>query len=145
MAPDVSRCDTQQYYGSDITYKRMRPPGTIPIVDYPQKPLHQRIDIYASNDHGISGDHPQELLQKISGRHNAEYHLTRFTLRARRLYRGPGLNRQRHAARLQRPFFLILCHTGLPWIKCSPYTALASALTIWYPIEHRRGISLIIR
>ena len=91
------------------------------------------------------------------GRHNARIstqtmrnHLGRLTLRARRPCRGHIMNRQRHAARLhwftvQRLFFLNLPHTEFPWIKCSPYTALANVLTILYPLEHRRRTDWQIR
>ena len=62
MAPDVSVCHTQQFYGWDIAYNRFGPPGTIHVLGYPQEPRRQGIGIFASNTYGISGDHPQELL-----------------------------------------------------------------------------------
>ena len=64
MAPDVSMCHTQEFCDWDIAYERLGPPGTIHIVGYLQEPRRQRIGIFASNTYGISGDHPQEQLQK---------------------------------------------------------------------------------
>ena len=77
-------------------------------------------------------------------------HLRRFTLCARQQCQGPILNRQRCATRLhwvmvQRLSFLNLPHTGLPKIKCSPYTDIASILTVLYPSKYGRWTSLVAR
>ena len=64
MATDVSMCQTQQFCGWDIAYKRLGPPETIHIMDYLQEPRRQRISIFASSTYGIRRHHPQELLQK---------------------------------------------------------------------------------
>ena len=61
--------NTQQCCGWDIAYKRLGPPGTIHIMGYLQEPRRQRTQ-------------------------NMHNHIRRFTLRARRPYRGPILNRQ---------------------------------------------------
>ena len=50
--------------GWDIAYKRLGPPGTIHVDGYLREPRCQGIGIFASGTYGISGDHPQELLQE---------------------------------------------------------------------------------
>ena len=64
MVPDVSMHHAQQFCSWNIADKRLGPPGTIHIVGYLQEPHRQKIYIFASNTHRLSGDHPQELLQK---------------------------------------------------------------------------------
>ena len=123
------------------------PPGTTPWQDWH---IHLK--------HLWDGWWPSTgAVAETAGRHNAQLftqtvrnHLRRFTLRARRPHRGPILNRQRRAARLnwvtvQRLSFLDLPHTGLPSIKYNPHTALASVLTVRYPVEHRWGTALIAK
>ena len=61
MVPDVSMCHTQQFCGC---LQEIGTPGTIYVMGYAQEPLPQRIGIFTANTYGISGDHPQELLQK---------------------------------------------------------------------------------
>ena len=56
-------CHTQQFCGRNIAYNKLGLSGTIHVVDNLQERRRQ-IDIFASNIYGISGDHPQELLQK---------------------------------------------------------------------------------
>ena len=64
MASDVSMCHKQQFCGWDIAYKRLEPTGNIHVVGDLQEPLRHGVGIFASNTYGISGGHPQELLQK---------------------------------------------------------------------------------
>ena len=62
MAPKVVVCHTQQFCGWYLAYKR--PPWTNLVVGYLQEPRRQRICILTLNIYGVSGDHPQELLQE---------------------------------------------------------------------------------
>ena len=156
MASDVSMCHTQQFCGWDI-YKRLRLPGTIHVVGLP--PGNHTISRLAYSRQTPMGsvDTIQKNCYRKPGHHNVRIStqtmrndLRRLTLRARQPYWGPILNMQQRAARLnwvtvQRLSFLNLPHTGLPQIKCSPYTTLASLLIVLYPIEHRRRTSLIAR
>ena len=150
MARDVSMCHAQQSCGWDIVYMRLQPPGTTHVVGYLQEPRHQRI-AYSPQTHLRSVEIIHRNGCEKTGCHHARIsthiicnHLKRITRHAGRPNRGPILNRQWRAARLhwvrlQCLFFLNLPHTGLPWIKCNPYTALASVLTVLYHVEHRRG------
>ena len=49
------------------------PTWTIHVMCYPQESRRQRIDIFAWNAYGISGDHPQKLLQKKQDVKTSEY------------------------------------------------------------------------
>ena len=104
--PCISMFNAQQFCGWDIAYRRLGPPGSIRIVGYLQEPCRQRIGIFASNTHGVTGDHPQELLQKHRDAITPEYPhkpcVTNACTACPTTYRGPILNRQRCAARLNR-------------------------------------------
>ena len=97
------------------------------MVSHLQEPHCHRIGIFASNTHGISGGHPQELLQKHQDVITREYphrscvmisgdlHCVLDDRIEAPFWIGSGVLE----GSVQRLFFLNLPHTGFPSIKCS--------------------------
>ena len=153
-APDVSMGYTQQLCCWDIAYKRLGPPGTIHIVGYLQEPQRQRIGIFPSNTYGVTGDHPQELLQKHQGVIMPEYPHRPCLIISGDLHCVPD-------DRIEAPSWIdsgvLQGSTGYsakPFVSQSAshrtsldqiQQSLHSVLTVPYAIEHRQRTVLISR
>ena len=154
MAPDVpnSVVETSPTRKFGTTWNHPRsglPPGTTPPTDWHIR-LKQLWDQCRPSTRSVA---------ETPGRHNARLSTQTMHNQYQGIYIAcpstvtrPHPEKAAECCKAQQGYgttsfldVLNLPHTGLPYIKCSPYAALTNVLTVQYPMEHRRGTSLITR